>query len=422
MNNILNIEYKLPEGYSKELADQLKKADEAYNKLVDSGLSMTGWIDYPNKITDNLYNQILEIADGIRNDFSAVVIVGIGGSFLGARAALDFVLKKSKDSDMTGPEIYFAGINISTDYHEQIIRKIKNENIALIIISKSGTTTETLVAGNIFMEYIEEKYGKDGKRNRIFMITDPQKGMLRKLADEEGYASLPVPEGIGGRFSVLTPVGLLPMAIAGIDIREIIDGAVSAMDNDLIKKAKTLAATRNLLEDKGYSVELFADFDPYMTYLIQWIKQLYGESEGKEGKGMLPVNLEYSRDLHSLGQFVQEGRQIFAETFIGISEDQVDTDQVNDQIKIPQNWGISERDLTMTELNNAAKKGAMAAHFSDGIPITDIELPGRDAYSFGQAVYFFQMSCAIRGLMMGINPFDQPGVEKYKHEMGKNLK
>ncbi len=413
MNKELAIEYILPNKVEEYMEDQLKKADNAYNMLMYPELDMTGWIDYPENISEEMMGNIYEMAKRIRNNFSALVIVGIGGSYLGAHAAFDFI---NRNGDRDIPKIYYAGIYISTDYHEKLLRDIKDENTALLIISKSGGTTETLVAGNMFMEYIEKKYGKDDMQNRIFIITDPMTGRLRELVNEEGYASLPVPNNIGGRFSVLTPVGLLPMAIAGIDIREMIQGAVSARQEDMTKKAKKMAAVRNTLENIGYSVELFADFDPYLNNFIEWIKQLYGESEGKQGRGMFPVNLEYSMDLHSLGQFVQEGRQIFTETFIGVKDE-----KNKEEIVIPKSWGISEKDMTMAELNFAAKNGAIAAHSSAGAPIIQIDLPYRNEYSFGQALYFFQMSCAIRGIMMGVNPFDQPGVKKYKEEMKKYL-
>lgn len=412
MSKELKIDYLINNSHTDELNSQIKKASEAYKSLISSKYDMTGWIDYPDTISDNLINEIKEMASKIRENYSALVIVGIGGSYLGVKAALDFVLQNEEENAV---KIFYAGINLSTDYHERILRQIEKENSALLIISKSGNTMESLVAGNLFLDYLSKRYGEDQMRDRVYAITDPEKGKLRELVNNKGYASLPVPQNIGGRFSVLSPVGLLPMAVAGLDINEIINGAKSAMSEEFRAKAEKLAAVRNMHENEEYTVELFADFDPYKAFLIQWIKQLYGESEGKNGRGMFPMNLEYTKDLHSLGQFVQEGRQIFTETFISVAEN-------NEHFEIPSSWGICDKDMTLGELNDDARKSVIEAHHKAGIPITMIELPDRSEYSFGQIIYFLQMSCAIRGIMMGVNPFDQPGVEKYKEEMQKCLK
>lgn len=411
MNRELNLNYLLSEDITGDFGREAVKARESYEKLKSSDSAMKGWMDYPSHISDDLVDEISEMADTIRDRFSALVVVGIGGSYLGAAAALDFLIE---DSSRLKTKIYFAGINLSTYYHEKLLREIEDEDVALCIISKSGGTTETLVTGNVFMDYLEQRYGTDGKKERLFIVTDPKKGKLRALSNAEGYPALPIPPGIGGRYSVLTPVGLLPMAAAGIDIKQILAGAISAQGTSLTEKAVELAAYRNIMENRGYSVELFASFDPYLTNLIQWIKQLYGESEGKDGKGMLPVDLDYTKDLHSLGQFVQDGRQIFFETVIGVNG-------TNDGIPIPKEWGVSDRDLTLSQLNDAARSGVINAHRSAGVPIIELGLPARDAHTFGQAVYFFQMTCALRGTMMGIDPFNQPGVEAYKEEMRKCL-
>ena len=412
MNKEIEISYKISDVITQNSKKEYDNAKSAYDKLINSNMEMTGWVDYPANISEDLINQINQMADIVRTKFTALVIVGIGGSYLGAKAAFDFLVE---DQETLSPRIFFAGMNLSSDYHEKILKKIENEDTALLIISKSGGTTETLVASNIFMEYLEKKYGAEGKKERIFIVTDPDNGKLRKVVDDKGYPSLPIPANIGGRFSVLTPVGLLPMATSGIDIYKVLEGAKSASSKSMIDKAIKLASSRYQIESGGYAVELFAGFDPYLDSFIQWIKQLYGESEGKEGKGMLPVNLEYTRDLHSLGQFVQEGRQTFSETLLSVNHN-------TGTINIPASWGFADKDISLSELNNIARTGVIAAHNSAGVPVIEIQLPKRDECAFGQAVYFFQLTCAVKGIMMGIDPFNQPGVGKYKEEMSKGLK
>lgn len=412
MNSEIEIKYRTNIISESELNQTIEKSKSSYDILKSSNMEMTGWLDYPEQMTKGMLDEINKMASHIRNQFTALVVVGIGGSFLGAKAAIDYLVNSG---DELKTKIYFAGINLSTSYHGEILKKIENENVAVCIISKSGGTTETLVTGHIFTDYIEKKYGAKEKKNRIFAITDPQNGRLRQLVNDEGYSSLPIPADIGGRYSVLSAVGLLPMAVAGIDIKNIIDGALSACGKSLTEKAIKLSAVRNLLEEKGYTVELIASFEPYITNFIQWIKQLYGESEGKAGKGLLPVDLEYTKDLHSLGQFIQDGRQIFLETLLSVNDTESD-------IKIPSTWGVYEHDMTLSQLNDAALNGVINAHSKAGIPLLEIVIPGRTEYAFGQAAYFFQTSCAIRGIMMDINPFNQPGVEKYKEEMRKSLK
>lgn len=412
MSKKLSIEYRIHNISDEEVNLQISNGENAYRKLISNNMDMTGWIDYPNTITDEQINDINKIASEIKDKFTALVIVGIGGSYLGTAAALDFLIR---EQDKMPVKIFFGGINISSNYHERILRDIDKENVALCIVSKSGGTFETIVGSNIFLDYLEERYGKQGKKERVFVITNTEGGRLKELADLNGFPTLPIPKDIGGRYSVLTAVGLLPMATMGIDIEKVIKGAKSATEDFFIKKAIELAATRNALESKGYSVELLATYKPSFSMLIQWIRQLYGESEGKDGKGMLPVELDYSTDLHSLGQFIQEGRQTFIETFLSFKEEMPG-------INISKEWGVTDKDIDMGEFNLLAKESAIEAHEKAGIPIIDIEFPRRSEYIFGQAIYFFQMSCAIRGIMMGVNPFDQPGVEEYKDAMNKNLK
>jgi glucose-6-phosphate isomerase len=409
MNKELRIEYHIPEALTEESEGQLTSAQEAYNTLINKDVDMTGWIDYPSRMSVELLSQIEIMAETIKEKYSAVVLIGIGGSYMGSHAGLDFVASRNSSKH---PKIFFGGINFSVDYHEKIMRELAEEDVALLIISKSGETAEIKEAYKLFKEYMTARYGKIAAEDRIYVITDPTDGYLHKLADEYGYPSLDIPKDIGGRFSFLTPVGLLPMAISGYSIREIIRGAVSATSDSMINKAQRLAAVRNATEGSGYTVELFACFDPCLTSLIQWIKQLYGESEGKDGRGMLPVNLEYSKDLHSLGQFIQEGRQIFTETILSI-----ENDSANSCVKSTDD-GYNSFD-TIAELNDIAMRSVIAAHSSSGIPIIQIEIPERNEYSLGQSIYFFEMSCAIRGMMMGVNPFDQLGVENYKREMKK---
>lgn len=374
------------------------KLDEGELWLSNETDEFSGWVNWPENISRELLKEIKEVSGEIRKKCSAFVVIGIGGSYLGARAAIEMLTDNES--------IFFAGYNLSAIYHKRLLEKIENEEVCLLVISKSGRTTESSAAFALLKDFMEKKYGKEEAAKRIYCITDEKTGDLRKLATEENYRSFSVPEDIGGRYSVLTQVGLLPMAVAGIDIFEVIDGALP--DDELKKQARRYAAIRNVLYRKGKKIEVFEYYEPQIAYFAEWLKQLFGESEGKEGKGIFPASLEMTRDLHSMGQYLQEGEQIFFETILDF--------KYSEDILLPkiENSLISEK--SMNYINEAAKGGVKKAHLADNIPIINIETE-ISSRKFGRLCYFFQYACALSAYILDVNPFNQPGVEKYKSEM-----
>ena len=364
------------------------------------------------------YDRIKAAAKKIAQQSSVLVVIGIGGSYLGARAAIEFInspFYNSKKKDT--PDIYFAGNNISSTYLKEIMEICENRDFSVNVISKSGTTTEPAIAFRIFKEMLETKYGKEGAKDRIYVTTDKARGTLKQLATDEGYETFVVPDDVGGRFSVLTAVGLLPIAAAGIDLDAIMKGAADARldflstDNECYK----YVIDRNILLRKGKQVEMLVTYEPRATYFIEWFKQLFGESEGKDNKGILPSGATFSTDLHSLGQFIQSGsRNIFetvlkansAEKEIVIGESEGNLDGLN---------FLSGK--TMQYVNDSAFLGTVLAHTDGGVPNIVLEFDAYDAYHFGYLVYFFEKACAVSGYLLGVNPFDQPGVEAYKKNM-----
>lgn len=417
----LNIEKT---GISEEsilsLNTEMVIADEALKAGVDG---FNGWLSLPEDYDREEFARVKQAAEKIRSDCEVLVVVGIGGSYLGAKACIEmmghsFTQLLTKE-ERKAPLVVFAGQNISPVYHSELFEVIKDRDICVCVISKSGTTTEPNIAFSLLKEILYDKYGAEGARSRIYAITDASKGSLREEADREGYESFVVPDDIGGRYSVLTPVGLLPIAAAGIDIKEILRGAADAMNEYSGVDLKTnpcarYAAARQLLDESGKAVEIYEFYEPKLFYFGEWLKQLFGESEGKEGRGLLPVLLQFSSDLHSMGQFIQEGSQIFFETVINVLETERD-------LVIPDSAAPQLRGKTMGRVNQAAVSGVCEAHAEDGIPIIQIDVPKLNEYYFGKMVYFFERSCALKGYLMGVNPFNQPGVEKYKAYMKEAL-
>ncbi|MFC4767605.1 glucose-6-phosphate isomerase [Effusibacillus consociatus] len=388
------------------------------------GNDYTGWVDLPLTYDKDEFAKIQQAAQKIQADSDALVVIGIGGSYLGARAAIEmlshsFYNLMPKDKRKT-PEIYFAGQNISPTYIKHLLELLAGKDISVNVISKSGTTTEPAIAFRIFRDYMEKKYGKEGARKRIYATTDSSKGALRKLATEEGYKTFVIPDDVGGRYSVLTAVGLLPIAVAGIDIEAMMEGAADAhkayalpalSDNPCYR----YAAVRNALYNKGKTIELLVNYEPSLHYISEWWKQLYGESEGKDHKGIFPAAVDFSTDLHSMGQYIQEGRRDLFETVLQVDTPVEDLTIQKDPANVDGLNFLSGK--TMDFVNKKAFEGTLLAHTDGGVPNLIVRLPEISPYSFGNLVYFFEKACGISGYVLGVNPFDQPGVEAYKKNM-----
>ena len=394
--------------------ETMERLERVYEGFISGNEDFTGWAILPQRY--ELYDhdeveRVIKAAEAIRRQSSVLVVTGIGGSYLGARAALE-MLKHSGDGSV---DILFAGQNISGTYHADLIDAIKDKEFSICVVSKSGTTTEPNIAFAILKDLLYKKYGKEALAARIFAVTDPVSGTLRAEADAEGYTSFDIPPNIGGRYSVLTPVGLLPMAAAGIDIKAILEGATRAMREDMRALAGRVAAVRKALADSGKLIEVFELYEPSMFFFTEWLKQLFGESEGKEGRGLFPSGLTFSTDLHSMGQFLQEGNQIFFETVL-------DVKKASKDITVPDSADPLLSGRSMNDINRAALEGVIAAHRLVNIPIIRIDIPDLSPYTFGEMVYFFELVCAFTGRLMGVDPFNQPGVEQYKKEMKKLLR
>ena len=388
-------------------------------KGTGRGSDHLGWLHLPSQTPTSLLDSIYSTQKEIRDRCNAFVCVGIGGSYLGARAAISFL--NSVFENQNGPDIYFAGHTMCSDYHADLLRILEDREVCVNVISKSGTTIESAIAFRLFRSFMDKKYGKEESRRRIVVTTGPQKGGLNSLVKEEGYKSFEIPEDVGGRFSVLTPVGLLPIAIAGIDIRALMDGALLAEkvlteSSDLSKNIAYLyAVNRHILFQKGKTIELMATFNYYFEYILEWWKQLAGESEGKGGKGIFPASVHYTTGLHSLGQRVQEGTRNLFETFLLVKK-------MNQSIKIPRvnddrdGFGYLEG-KSLDLVNEKAYKGSAIAHLEGGVPSLTLTLKERSAQHLGQLFYFFERAVAMTGYLAGVNPFNQPGVEFYKKNM-----
>jgi glucose-6-phosphate isomerase len=377
--------------------------------LASGGEAFTGFIGLPQRGADAETARLSKAAARIAAQGEALAVIGIGGSYLGARAAIEFC-----GAAQGAPEILFAGLNISGTYHAALLDRIRDKDFCLCVISKSGTTTEPNIAFAVLKDLLIKKYGKAEAAKRIYAITDPVSGSLRAEAETEGYESFVIPPDVGGRYSVLSPVGLLPMAVAGIDIGEVLAGARRAGEADMRALAAESAAVRESLSAGGKTVEVFEYYEPALFSFAEWLKQLCGESEGKDGRGLFPAALAFTTDLHSMGQFLQEGNQIFFETLLDVRRPARD-------LTVPAGADPLLAGKSMNEINRAAAEGVIAAHRAAGIPIVRVGIPDLSPYSFGQLVYFFELVCAYTGRLMGVDPFNQPGVEQYKREMKRLL-
>ena len=416
----------------QEIAGLQSQVDRCHQDLESGrgeGAEYLGWLHLPSKTTPDQLKEIQQSAKWIRENCEAFVSVGIGGSYLGARAAVDFgshvFSNQRSPSVRSGPEILFAGQNISSDYLHDLLEILEDKKVCLNVISKSGTTTEPAIAFRLFKQFMEKKYGSDEARKRIFVTTDPEKGALKQLADEQGYRRFAIPSNVGGRYSVLTPVGLLSIAVAGMDIEELIAGARACedrasshagLDDNLVYY---YAAIRNVLYRKGKSIELMAAFHPALQTMVEWWRQLAGESEGKDGKGIFPATAEYTADLHSLGQWVQEGNRIIFETFLRVASSE-------HSMEIPESPGDPDglnylAGRSLDEVNEKAWQGTAQAHLEGGVPNMTLTVKDRSVHTLGYLFYFFQRAIAMSGGLMGVNPFDQPGVEFYKNNMFRLL-
>ncbi len=407
----------------KNMKTAVLSAQSTLDEKNGAGCDYLGWTTLPANYDINEFERIKKAAAKIRENSDVLIVIGIGGSYLGAKAALDMLTNSFYNlldkNDRKAPQILFAGNSISSNYLHDLVNLVKDKDISVNVISKSGTTTEPALAFRIFKELLEEKYGKDGARERIFATTDKAKGTLKSLSDTEGYETFVIPDDVGGRFSVLTPVGLLPIAVAGIDIDAMMQGAKDAMEeykkpyeeNDCLK----YAALRNILLRKGKTTEIMVNYEPCMQYFSEWWKQLFGESEGKDGKGIFPASVNFSTDLHSMGQYIQDGARIIFETVLKVDEPTNDIiiDEVDgniDGLNFLAGKGVNY-------VNSKAFEGTLLAHTDGNVPNIVINIPKIDAYHFGNLVYFFEKACGVSGYILGVNPFNQPGVEAYKKNM-----
>ncbi|RST76485.1 glucose-6-phosphate isomerase [Siminovitchia acidinfaciens] len=395
----------------------------AHNRLhhkTGPGSDFLGWVDWPLHYDKSELTRIKHAAQNIRKHSDALIVIGIGGSYLGARAAIEALSHTFHNQLGQQTAVYFAGQNISPTYITHLLELLEGKDISINVISKSGTTTEPAIAFRIFRDYMETKYGKEEAKKRIFATTDRSKGALKSLADQEGYETFVIPDDIGGRYSVLTAVGLLPIAVAGLDIDQMMEGATAASykynNIDLsTNECYQYAAVRHALYQKGKDIELLVNYEPSLHFVSEWWKQLFGESEGKDQKGLYPASVNFSTDLHSMGQYVQEGRRNLIETVILVKKPRVDLVlESHTQDLDGLNYLAGQ---TMDEVNKKAFQGTVMAHLDGGVPNLLLELEELNEYNFGELVYFFQKACAVSGYLLGVNPFDQPGVEEYKKNM-----
>lgn len=410
-----------------EVSGDLRREAEAANALLESGRGagndFLGWVNLPARTTPEELAAIEQAAAALRSQADVIVVVGIGGSYLGARA----VQEALSDSfaclrrNPQGARVVFAGQNLSEDYLHELLDALQQWSVAAIVISKSGTTTEPAVAFRLLRDAIERRYGKQEASRRIVAVTDRSRGALRTLAESQGYTTFVIPDNVGGRYSVLTPVGLLPLGAAGIDIGELIRGAqdmqrvtaasVPYADNPAVQ----YAAVRNTLYRAGYKIELLASYEPKLQYIAEWWKQLYGESEGKDGKGIFPASVTYTADLHSMGQYIQDGERFLFETVLSVAQPARELRIPGDDADLDGLGFLAGRRLG--KVNRMAELGVSLAHADGGVPNLRIELPAVTPYWIGALLYFFERACGISGYLLGVNPFDQPGVEAYKRNM-----
>ena len=403
-----------------------KEINYHYNSLKNKtgkGSDFLGWVELPEELDNELITRIEKLATEIRSKSQIFVVIGIGGSYLGARAVIEALSNSFSqlERENGNPIVVYAGQNISEDYMTELMEVLDKNDYSLTVISKSGTTTEPAVSFRLLKNHLENKYGKQEAKSRIIAITDKERGALKQLADEEGYESFIVPDDVGGRYSVLTPVGLFPIAVAGFNIRELISGAIKMKTH--IETSPDIennpvwayAAARNALYNAGKTIEITVNYEPKLYYITEWWKQLYGESEGKENKGIFPAGVGFTTDLHSMGQYIQEGLRNIFETVISV-------EKPNNELKVP----MDDKNLDglnyiagkpLHEVNHMAETGTTLAHVDGGVPNLRITIPNISENTLGQLIYFYEMGCAVSGYILGVNPFDQPGVEAYKKNM-----
>ena len=419
----LNAKYLEPfvhEGELQAILPQVEAAHRTIHEKSGPGNDFLGWLDLPVNYDREEFDRILKAAQKIRSHSQVLVVIGIGGSYLGARAAIELLHSQLYNNLGDGPQIYFAGNSISPTYLNQVIRLCEGKDFSINVISKSGTTTEPALAFRIFRDLAIKKYGREGAKERIFCTTDKAKGTLKQLADEEGYETFVIPDDVGGRYSVLTAVGLLPIAVSGSDIGKLMEGAARAREDlsvcDLDKNdCYRYAALRNILYRKGKAIEILVSYEPAFSMMAEWYKQLFGESEGKDNKGIYPSSAIFSTDLHSMGQFIQEGSRILFETVVDIAAPQQDLYIQPD----PNNFdGLNFlSDQNMSVVNRKAMQGTILAHTEGGVPNMVLQLPAVNEEELGYLIYFFEKACALSGYLLAVNPFNQPGVESYKKNM-----
>lgn len=410
----------------KEIENMAGKSLEAKRTLLEKrgkGNDFLGWIELPETLDGQIISNIKADAELVKSNSELFVVIGIGGSYLGARAVIE-AMKPELSSlyrKRENPYVIYAGHTLSEDYYVELLKVLDDYDYSVAVISKSGTTTEPAVAFRLVKNHLEKKYGKEESRRRIFAITDEKKGALHDIAVRESYRTYVIPDNVGGRFSVLTPVGLLPIAVAGFDIEKLLHGAkdmqrlCTSNDNVYENPALLYAIVRNLLYSKGKKVEMLINFLPNLRYVSEWWKQLFGESEGKENKGILPHSLSFTTDLHSMGQYVQEGERHVFETLVSV-------ENCSKHVQIPFDEQNLDKlnyltDKSLNEVNHCAELGTSIAHENGGVPQIKIQISEITEYTIGQLLYFFEISCGISGYMLGVNPFDQPGVEAYKKNM-----
>ncbi|MDR0368232.1 MAG: glucose-6-phosphate isomerase [Bacteroidales bacterium] len=406
--------------YKDAFSDMEKEMLQAVDKLQNKSgnVNCLGWFDLPEKTSEMLLQDISRTANYLRDNSRCVVVIGIGGSYLGARAVISALKDNVFEGKNTQPDIIYVGHHLSEDYYCSLLEYLNTVDYSIIVISKSGTTVEPAVAFRLLRHHCEQKYGVEKANKRIVCITDEKKGSLRSIADQSAYVTYSIPDDTGGRFSVLSPVGLLPIAVAGLDIRALLNGAKS-MRLHLLESSANIASRyalcRNYLLKQGYNIEVLSSFNPCLYFMIEWWKQLFGESEGKDRKGIFPAGMIYTTDLHSMGQYMQEGQRIFFETFLSVAK-------TNNPCKVPYdkdnldnlNFLAGKR---IADINEAAQQATILAHQQGDAPIMQITIDALDEENLGRLIYFFEYACAVSADILGVNPFDQPGVELYKNNM-----
>ena len=412
MNEIMKYQEKV-ESIDKEIREKASEPTE-----------FLGWLDLPTGYDKEEFERIKKAADTIRNNSKVFVCIGIGGSYLGARAVIEALNNSFYKEDSKEPQIFYVGNNLSSTYIAEMIEAIGDRDISINVISKSGTTTEPAIAFRIFREFLENKYGLEEARKRIYVTTDKEKGALKQLSNDEGYETFVVPDNVGGRYSVLTAVGLLPIAVAGIDIDELMNGARIAQNKYIEPNLKynecyQYAVTRNILYNQGKEIEILANYNPKLHYFVEWWKQLFGESEGKEGKGIFPAGVDFTTDLHSMGQYIQQGKRNLMETVINVVNPTFDIEIKADEDNLDGMNFVAGK--TVDYVCKKAMEGTVEAHVNGGVPNIVIDIENLDVATIGNLIYFFELACAMSGKILGVNPFDQPGVEEYKKNMFRLL-